>query len=341
MKRFFSVLLAVVLLYTGGFSYMELSVRAENDMPEILVDAPEEPLPEEAAEPSPLSDATAAEPAAEPEPTSEPEPAPEPEPTPEPEPAPEPEPTPDPTAPPAVVTTPKPARAAEPSGPRPGYYIMINVQANTVTVYTSDDNGVYNQPYRAMICSTGDATPWSGSYELGWRARWQNLFGGVYGQYVSQITGNILFHSVPYTKKYDKGSLEYWEFDQLGTACSMGCVRLQVKDAKWIYDNFYSIAGVEFYSSDDPGPLGKPSAPKISGSERCRGWDPTDPDPSNPWLQPDADVPAAPTPELPEDEVLIEIEPEPAPAQTTGSGQGSAPESVPEQVPDDDEIIVG
>ncbi len=51
------------------------------------------------------------------------------------------------------------------------------------------------------------------------------------------------------------------EFDKLGTSCSHGCIRLQVADAKWIYDNKYDIAGGTIYDSDDPGPLGKPSAP--------------------------------------------------------------------------------
>ncbi|MGX8692990.1 MAG: hypothetical protein ACSW8E_04440, partial [Clostridia bacterium] len=44
------------------------------------------------------------------------------------------------------------------------------------------------------------------------------------------------------------------------------------------------IACVSFYCNPDPGPLGKPSAPQISDNERCRDWDPTDPDPNNPWL---------------------------------------------------------
>ena len=100
---------------------------------------------------------------------------------------------------------------------------------------------------------------------------------------MTQIDGNILFHSVPYLTMYDRGSLEYWEYDQLGTACSMGCVRLQVADAKWIYDNRDGIAGVEFYSSDVAGPLGKPDLTPISGNMDCRGWDPTDPDEANPW----------------------------------------------------------
>ena len=192
-------------------------------------------------------------------------------------------PTPEPTDPPAYGS----------------YYITVNVQANTVTVYTLDEKGYYSIPCKAMICSTGPATPTRGVYGLGEQHRWHYLFGDVYGQYTTQITGNILFHSVPYTVYGDPSSLEYWEFDKLGTASSMGCIRLQVKDAKWIYDNYSSIYAVEFYNNDDPGPLGKPSAPMISDNEACRGWDPTDPDPNNPWLNPPAESSSQPEPEAP------------------------------------------
>lgn len=164
------------------------------------------------------------------------------------------------------------------------YYIKINNQANVVTIYTKDSNGEYTVPYKAMICSTGSATPQSGKYTIKSKWRWLGLFGDVYGQYVTQITGNILFHSVPYTEKGNPASLEYWEFDKLGTAASMGCIRLQVKDTKWIYDNIPRGTIVEFYSSSDPGPLGKPSAPQISSNETCRNWDPTDTADGNPWF---------------------------------------------------------
>ncbi|MBR6206516.1 MAG: L,D-transpeptidase [Oscillospiraceae bacterium] len=165
------------------------------------------------------------------------------------------------------------------------YYIKVNCRMNTVTVYGRDGAGEYTEPVRAMICSTGPDTPQEGVYDIASMKSWDwlSLFGNVYGCYVTQIDGNILFHSVPYLTMYDRGSLEYWEYDQLGTAASMGCVRLQVADAKWIYDNRDEIAGVEFYSSDVAGPLGKPDLAPISGNRECRGWDPTDPDEANPW----------------------------------------------------------
>ena len=102
------------------------------------------------------------------------------------------------------------------------YYIKINNLANVVTIYTKDEKGEYTKPIKAMICSTGTATPKSGKYKITtYRTLWNGLFQNVYGQYAVQITGNILFHSVPYTKNRDNSSLEWWEYDKLGTSASL------------------------------------------------------------------------------------------------------------------------
>lgn len=165
------------------------------------------------------------------------------------------------------------------------YKLEVNCEQNVVNVYTKDANGQYTNCVKVMLCSVGPATPTSGTYSLkkysGWE--WKGLFGDVYGQYATQITGNILFHSVPYTEKGNKASLEYWEYDLLGTPASMGCVRLTVKNAKWIYDNCASGTKVTFYKDSNPGPLGKPAEQKISSEAGYNNWDPTDPDPNNPW----------------------------------------------------------
>ena len=263
-----------------------------------------------------------------PEPTPVPTPAPTPRPTPVPTPVPTPEPTPEPTPDPALPIT----ELAEETFPFVDkedylYYIKVNCTANTVTVYTRSDSGEYDLPFMAMVCSTGPATPRGGVYRLGWQLLWQDLFYDVYGYYVTEITEDILFHSVPYQVKWDNSSLEYWEYDKLGTSASAGCVRLQVKDAKWIWENYYNIYAVEFYCDEDPGPLGKPSAPQISDNELRRGWDPTDPDPENPWYMTDEDIYAmypwlrpaptpVPAPEVPDVLVLDEPAPEPTPEPT-------------------------
>lgn len=163
------------------------------------------------------------------------------------------------------------------------YYIKINNQANTVTIYKKDEQGKYTIPIKAMICSIGNATPKKGVFKISDKYDWRLLQGNVYGQYAVRITGHILFHSVPYTKK-SKDSLEWWEYDKLGTKASLGCIRLTVEDSKWIHDNCEKGTQVEFYSDENPGPLGKPTAKKISEySEELKKWDPTDPDSKNPW----------------------------------------------------------
>lgn len=162
------------------------------------------------------------------------------------------------------------------------YYIRINYTANVVTIYTKDADGNYTIPVKALVCSTGTATPTSGVYKMSNKYRWHMLNGGVYGQYCTRITGHILFHSVPYATN-SPDSLKYTAYDKLGTKASAGCIRLTVQDAMWVYNNCASGTYVEFYSSSDPGPLGKPSARKISSNVDCRNWDPTDPDPRNPW----------------------------------------------------------
>ena len=106
-----------------------------------------------------------------------------------------------------------------PTGNSP-YYIKVNNEANVVTIYGKDENGYYSVPVKAMICSTGTVTPPSyrypsNKYEIQGRWEWLDLINDVYGHYATQITGNILFHSVPYTEKWNPGSLEWWEYDKL------------------------------------------------------------------------------------------------------------------------------
>lgn len=155
---------------------------------------------------------------------------------------------------------------------------MVNVDANVVTVY---QNGV---PVRAMVCSTGDVTPRAGTFLMSDKYRWHDLYGNVYGQYTCRITGHILFHSLPYVRNYDPSSMISEEFDKLGTPASMGCVRLMTADAKWIYENCDSGTSVTFYAdAANPGPLGRPFTAPVSSFAALYGWDPTDPDPMNPW----------------------------------------------------------
>ena len=164
------------------------------------------------------------------------------------------------------------------------YYIEVIRNHNVVVVYGLDSNNKYTKIVKVFICSVGKSsskTP-TGTFKTQDKAKWGWLVGNLYGQYYTRITGSILFHSVPYTKKA-KNTLEWDEYNKLGTAASKGCVRMTVKDVKWIYDNCPRGTTVKIYDGNLPSGVSKPSAKKISSDSPNKGWDPTDPDKNNPW----------------------------------------------------------
>lgn len=163
------------------------------------------------------------------------------------------------------------------------YLLAVNRAASTVTVYTADEENRYTVPFMAMVCSGGSDTP-IGYFATPIKYEWRLLSGPCYGQYATRIWDAYLFHSVPYYTQH-KDDVEYDQFNQLGTSASLGCIRLAVVDVKWIYDNCPLGTPVIIYDdAERPGPMGKPGTICTDpADESRRGWDPTDPDPVNPW----------------------------------------------------------
>ena len=162
------------------------------------------------------------------------------------------------------------------------YLVAVNRTMNTVTVYGLDESGRYTNPVAAFVCSTGPNTP-EGYFRTLERSRGLYRFEDCWGQYATRIIGHILFHSVPYFTQ-NQANLEFDEYNLLGTPASLGCIRLCVADVKWIYDNCPTgFPCVIYDDSVTAGPLGKPVPITIDTADERRGWDPTDPDPANPW----------------------------------------------------------
>ncbi len=175
-------------------------------------------------------------------------------------------------------------KASAARDPRPDYAVLVNKAMNCVTVYVPDGKGEYT-PVRSMVCSVGregHATP-EGQFKTSNYYDWRLMKDGTYGRYAVRFNKHILFHSVPYIGK-SPDQLEWDQYNLLGEPASLGCVRLSVADAKWIYDNCKPGTPVLVYSNDKTaGPLGKPSAIRIDPNSPNRGWDPTDADANNPW----------------------------------------------------------
>ena len=154
------------------------------------------------------------------------------------------------------------------------YFVVVYKGSQSVVVYGKDDNGDYTKSVKTFTCSTGkkSSPTRTGKYRIRAKYRWRWLVGDVYGQYNSSISSDYLFHSVPYYER-DASTLENGEYDKLGTPASKGCIRMCVRDCKWIYDN--CAIGTDVRIINDSGPDG-PGVPKRRSGQSYSGWDPSD-----------------------------------------------------------------
>lgn len=168
------------------------------------------------------------------------------------------------------------------------YSIKVNKKTCTVTIYIKEEDGKLT-PYKAMVCSIGREghdTPEGKGYHTTDYYDWRLMVDNTYGRYAVRFNGSIMFHSVPYYKS-KKDSLEWQDYNKLGKPASLGCIRLAVADAKWIFDNCKRGTEVEVYSGPkSTDPLGTPVPIELDTESEFRDWDPTDLTPENPWLVP-------------------------------------------------------
>ncbi|MBQ1414012.1 MAG: L,D-transpeptidase [Clostridia bacterium] len=164
-------------------------------------------------------------------------------------------------------------KATEQGGSSP-YFITVYKGSQSTVVYGKNSNGAYTRIVKIFTCSTGRSSSPTriGTYHIRAKYRWRWLVGGVYGQWNSSISSSYLFHSVPYYKQ-DASTLENEEYDKLGTPASKGCIRMCVRDCKWIYDN--CPIGTEVSIVNDSGPAGS-GVPRRRTDEAYSGWDPSD-----------------------------------------------------------------
>lgn len=168
------------------------------------------------------------------------------------------------------------------------YYIKVNKNTCTVNIYLIDENEKLT-PYKSMVCSIGREghdTPEGTGFKTTDYYDWRLMVDNTYGRYAVRFNGSIMFHSVPYYMS-KKNSLEWQDYNKLGSPASLGCIRLAVVDAKWIFDNCKRGTKVDVYSGPaSTDPLGTPEPIKLDTKSEFRDWDPTDLTEENPWLVP-------------------------------------------------------
>ena len=118
------------------------------------------------------------------------------------------------------------------------YRIQVNLDRQVVEVYERNILGAYDL-VQSFTCSTGlhNSTP-RGVFLDGHPLNRWHFFKKFYcwAQYSFEIEGDILFHSVIYSSD-NENSLRRGSLSALGNPASHGCVRLQVADAKWLFEH--------------------------------------------------------------------------------------------------------
>lgn len=177
-------------------------------------------------------------------------------------------------------------------------YIKVVINAQLIYVYRRDANGNPTSCIRTIIMSSGvdrgaNATP-LGKYMIfdnnangAGKGRWID-FKTTFGQYGTRLfyitslqnnkmTGyftGYMMHSELY-RKTDPTSLIVDEYNTIGYPRSHGCMRMQVKDALWIYQNAHTGSIVEIVDGSPNTSLWKQLKPAnlVAGTK----YDPTDP----------------------------------------------------------------
>ena len=163
-------------------------------------------------------------------------------------------------------------------GRQSSYYITVNRAKCQVMVYAKDETGKYCVPVKTFACSVGlskTPTP-TGTFHILAQYKLVQLMGPSWGKYGSLVRyeNGIFFHSVACSSPDPTYSLAAGNYNMLGQPASHGCIRLCVRDAKWIYDNC-SVGTTVTINDTAYSAFDKPVTIKIPAGQN---WDPTDPD---------------------------------------------------------------
>ena len=110
------------------------------------------------------------------------------------------------------------------------WLILVDTSRCVTSIYTGSwNNWTLNRRY---VCSTGKAsTPTvKGEYQV--YGKGYSFGHGYTCYYYTQFYGDYLFHSSPYYVNSNRVM-----DPTMGVPSSAGCVRLEIQNAKWIYDN--------------------------------------------------------------------------------------------------------
>ncbi len=114
------------------------------------------------------------------------------------------------------------------------YIVIVDRAAHRVGVFKGSKYNWADTKYYKCCVGKPSTPTISGTYYI--KSRGKYFDTGTKGRcwYFTQINGNYLFHSVIYDRQ---NSPKRIIDNSMDAAVSHGCVRLDLENAKWIYDN--------------------------------------------------------------------------------------------------------
>lgn len=122
------------------------------------------------------------------------------------------------------------AQKAQQYSSNTNYLIMVDRTAHKVYIFQGRQGNWTT--LKEFSCTDGVGTP-NGTFQIGIHNYHFGEEKGYTCWYATQITGEILFHSVLYAKN----SMTTITDGRLGIRASHGCIRLDINNAKYIYEN--------------------------------------------------------------------------------------------------------
>lgn len=135
------------------------------------------------------------------------------------------------------------------------YAIYVSKKSYTIAILTADDAGQYTKVLFTFPTALGSGSKTRpGEYTVTRREAWHKWSDRAYSPFATRHSGGLWFHAPLYGGK-SFGRFYAYSYNEIGTACTAGCLRTTTGAASWIYYNCptgtpVTIANDDLYQSE-------------------------------------------------------------------------------------------
>ena len=152
------------------------------------------------------------------------------------------------------------------------YQIYVSKKSYTFAILGLDSSGKYTKVIRTFTTGVGrtNALTRTGTYKITGKERWHKWNTTSFSPYASKISSGVWFHGPLFSDK-TTNSMKTYSYNEIGTACTSGCMRTVSEGAAWVYNN--CAIGTTVVIANDS----KYTSTKIAKLSSSQKYDPTEP----------------------------------------------------------------